>query len=194
MAPTGTVIAFNLYSMKNILFFFLLISTAMPAQYAASFVDYSIDSVSVDSFFLRTRTITPIAGQPHSDTTIQYTLFTDTTTFINFVASKYAEIATFSARAQYLQDEKDTLGARYDRLLALGGTAESPFRAVQLPPQLMKQQGKKPKPAPESTGFWVIYTATKKPEFVLSMEEVKQNATILNPNGTTFAFKKPKKK
>lgn len=154
--------------MKNIIFLFLLLASAARAQYAASFVDYAIDSVSVDSFFLRTRTITPVAGQPHSDTTIQYTLFTDTTDFINLVATKYAEIETFAARAQYLQDEKDTLGARYDRLLALGGTAESPFRAVQLPPELMRQQGEKPKPAPEPVGFWVVYTATKKPEFVLS--------------------------
>ena len=179
--------------MRNILFFFLLLSTAAQAQYAASFVDYSIDSVSVDSFYLRTRTITAVAGQPHKDTTIQYTLFTDTTDFINLVADRYAEILTFGTRYQYLKDERDTLSARYDRLTALGGAAESPFRNVALPPELMKQQGEKPKPAPEPVGFWVIYTATKKPEFVTSMESVKQNATILNPNGTTFAFKKPKK-
>lgn len=191
MGWIGTVTGFNHSKMKNIIFLFLLLASAARAQYAASFVDYAIDSISTDSFYLRTRTITPVAGQPHKDTTIQYQLFTDTSDFINLVADKYAEILTFRTRYQYLKDERDTLAARYNRLVALGGTAESPFRAVQLPPELMKKKAPPKEPEP-TKGFWVIAPG-KKPEFMTAENEVTGPATILHPDGRKTEVKKTRK-
>lgn len=175
--------------MKNILIFLLLLCDVAQAQYSASFETYSIDSVSVDSFYLRTVSINTRSNTGRNDTLFQYTLFTDTTEFINYVAGKYAEIASLGPRFEYIREERDTLAARYDRLVAMGGTAESPFRAVLLPFELQKKQDSE---RSVLIGAWVIYPPSSKAEYIDSRQIEKLNCTciVLHGDGTTEKRKK----
>lgn len=180
--------------MKNILIFLLLLCNVAQAQYSASFETYSIDIVSVDSFYLRTVLINTRSNTDRNDTLFQYTLFTDTTDFIAYVAGKYAEIASLGPRFEYIKEERDTLAARYNRLVALGGAAESPFRSMQLPPELQKKQDAQ-RSAP--VGVWVIYPPSSKAEYLYEKDMEKLNCTciVLRGDGSTEKRKKkPAKK
>lgn len=178
--------------MKNIIFFLLLCNLA-HAQYSASYETYSIDSIGIDSFYLRTVSINTRNNLDRNDTIVQYTLFRDTSDFIAFVAGKYDEYQSFGPRFSYLKEERDTLEARYNRLVAIGGIAESPFRAIQLPPELQKN-----KPVVQvQIGAWVIYPTSSKAEYLHEKDIEKLNCTciVLYSDGTTQKRKKkPAKK
>lgn len=170
--------------MKYILTILLFVfSQSLFAQQFNYVETYSIDSVTVDSFYLRTETITATTtGRP--DTLVTYQLFTDTTDFILFVGNKLEEISSLDTRFGYLKRERDTLSARYDRLVALGGSAESPFRMFKKPPeeQVINE------------GFWVIYPPSSQAEYIFNVEEIRTDCIILNRNGTSMLFEVPKKK
>ena len=165
------------------LFPFFMLSDA-SAQHSAAFEFYSIDSISVDSFFLKTTTVTTVSGSPRKDTLISYRLFSDTTEFMVFVQGRFDEIAALGTRFLFLQEERDTLAARYDRLIALGGGAESPFRNVLAPPE---------NTAEIRQGFWVVYSLTEM-EYLYDISKVRRTCTILFPDGSSRKIKAKKKK
>lgn len=165
------------------LFSFFLLSSA-SAQHSAAFEYYSIDSLSVDSFFLKTTTVTTVSGSPRKDTLISYRLFSDTTEFVAFLQGKYDEIQALGTRFLFLQEERDTLSERYDRLLALGGGAESPFRNMLAPPE---------NTAEIRQGFWVVYSLSEM-EYLYDISKVRRTCTILFPDGSSRKIKAKKKK
>lgn len=168
----------------------IIVSNKSNAQHSASYVYYEIDSISVDSFYLKTNTITTIPGLDRKDTLVQYQLFTDTTDFITYVGGRQDELTAFNSRYAYLEQEKDTLGARYVRLVDLGGGAESPFRSIKLPPELQNKQNVPETHAP--IGVWVIYPPSSKVEYIYEKDIEKLNCTciVLRWDGTTEKRKK----
>lgn len=174
--------------MKQFIFFLLLLlPAAAAAQHSASYVYYAIDSVTVDSFFLKTVTITGL-GSPRQDTSYSYQLFTDTTAFISFVEGRHEELLSFGDRYLFLKEERDTLSNRYDRLVALGGSAESPFRSVQLPPELRQKKEQATNP-----GFWLVPTASPGEAVWMTEATMPQaDAVLLYPDGRKIKVEAPK--
>lgn len=170
----------------------LLFCQTAQAQHQNAYVTFSIDSISVDSFYLRTRTITTVAGNSHKDTAITYTMFRDTSDFKAMIEGRYQDLASFSIRYLFIKEERDTLTNQYDRLVALGGAADSPFRFIEMPPGFTPKSDT-PKKSETPTGFWVVYE-TGEAEYFYEVIDIKRSGTILYKDGTKNKITIPKAK
>jgi len=166
---------------------FICAGLSAKAQYSAAYETYSIDSLSTDSFYLKITTITT-TDTPRKDTLIHYLLFKDTNDFITYVRGKEQELTSLGTRFSYLESEKDTLGSRYSRLLALGGYYESPFRSVLAPPEAARAE------QVTAPGYWVIYPPSSKAEYVYDLSNLNCTCIVLHPDGTSEKRKKKKAK
>ena len=168
------------------LFILLFFPVCLSAQESAKSVQYSVDSIRIDSFYLIEKTISTGTARP--DTAIRYTLFSDTTAFRKYINLQKRVAKGRKNEWQHIKLEWDSLDARVGRLEDLAAekfafTFGNSNRAA---------------PAPETpqAGFWVMYPVrgNARTEYVTSIEQIKSDAIVLRQNGTTFEYKKPKKK
>jgi hypothetical protein len=152
-------------------------------------VQYQIDLIGQDSFYLQERTISRDKQRP--DTLSTYTLFRDTTTFINYIEQRSQDADNARIQAEYFKAAQDSLSERVKRLEKLakdvfGINIKSNKRETVISVALDSA-------APP--GFWVVYpiNGKAKAEYLKDIKQITARAIILNNNGTTFEFKPPKK-
>lgn len=169
---------------------YLLILLFVPgilfAQESAKTVQYRIDILKADSFYLVEQAISGMKDRP--DTTRIYNLFADTAEFRTYIEGRVREVNRVKRELDRLQLEFDSLDSRLTSIKAL---ALDTFTM-----NVVSNVGNRAALAPtvsEPAGFWVFYSRPTGVEFVSGVEKIKRNAVVLNKNGTTFEFKTKRK-
>lgn len=179
-------------NMRYILFVLMFCSIRAAGQPDKQKIEYTLDLVSADSFYLVERAFG--VGQQRPDTASKHTLFRDTVAFKMYVERLEREAARKEREYMTAKSEFDSLDARAKRLgkIAKDGLGISGFKP-----------GKKSATNPEVSaqtevpaGFWVVYPVRGREnfEYIDNIDLIDRSAVILNQNGTTMKIKKPKRK
>lgn len=178
--------------MRYILFIFLFFSIRAAGQPDKQKIQYTLDLVSADSFYLIERAFG--IGQQRPDTASRHTLFRDTLSFKIYVERLEREAARKEREYLAAKSEFDSLDSRAKRL---GKIAKDELGITGFKP------GKKSAPVPDisgqievPSGFWVVYPVRGRAnaEYIDNIELIRRDAVILNQNGTSMTVKKPKRK
>lgn len=173
--------------MKHLFIFAYLI---LPAcLFAQIKIDYSIDLIRTDSFFLKEKIVSKDKTRP--DTLNSYTLFRDTAAFVQYIAQRAQDADNARIQAEYFKAAQDSLSERVKRLEKL---AKDVF-GIKLKPDKREVVAEILEVEALPAGFWVIYPyrGRASAEYITDLAQIKKDALILNNNGTTFYFEMPKK-
>lgn len=174
--------------MKKILFAFLLFAGQLAAQTDTTVVVFSLDTIRIDSFFLVHRdshfsasTLRPAIHQTS-------TFFADTAAFSAYIAAVGTEYNALIAQAQALNRAKLEWNYRYERLKCLRDSVFYGASCSGVGARMVAA----PPPEEQLFGFWVAYPSTAEVQYVYMIEDIKNDAVLLYPNGISATFKKPK--
>lgn len=171
--------------MRQLLFLILTLPVCLFAQ---TKIDYSVDLIRTDSFYLKEKVISKDKTRP--DTLSSYTLFRDTAAFVQYIAGRTQDADNARIQAEYFKAAQDSLSERVKRLEKL---AKDVFGIKSNKREPVIAEIIEVETAPK--GFWVIYPyrGRASAEYITDLAQIKKDALILNGNGTTFEFKPPKK-
>lgn len=172
--------------MKQILlliFFPAIVSGQITDKSAA----YKIDLLKSDSFYLVELYRATGNDKARSDTLLIYTLFSDTSEFRRHIddMDRYAR----RLERQYLpvKMQYDSVCSRTSRLKILAFDTFGMNISGNIENREISAQ------AAQQSGFWVLYPPDAHAEYIFNLDEIRGDALILNPNGTSMLFASPKK-
>jgi hypothetical protein len=179
--------------MNKILFSFLFsLSVGFVSAQDSIRYTYSLDTFGIDSFFLVETIVTPLSGLPRGTESLTPYYFTDTSQLTAFINVLKADSAVIQRQYDLLADQKYAWTYKISRLECLRdsvflgrscGTAIG-ARMVTAPPPVEEMKS-------QEVGYWIIYTTGKR-AYIPPGEEPEANGTILNQDGTTTRYRKPK--
>lgn len=180
--------------MKKILFALLLaLSGTIQAQDSIIYT-YSLDTFGIDSFFLVETVSTPQFGLPRPSETSTPIYFRDTSELTAFINVLRADSAAIQRQYEALSAQKYAWYYKIERLeclrdsvfLGISCGTSIGARMVTAPPPEAHEQSEPP-------GYWIIYTGGKR-AYIRRDEEPAASGVILNHDGTTTRYRKPKAK
>ena len=176
--------------MRFITFLFLFVAFSANCQPNKQKIEYTIDLITSDSFYLIERIF--VLGSSRPDTSIRHMFFSDTSEFRLYI--ERVERDASRKEREYLQAkvEFDSLYSRVKKLEKIakddiGMTGFKPAKKdVIVPDVLDGAEG----------GFWVIYPIRgryRNIEYVENVTDIKKEAGLLSKNGTIISIKGHKK-